>query len=340
MARTTKDWRDGLNADPLPWLLEPANPSVRFFALMDLLGHPSNARDVVAAKRSINSSSPVNAILSAMNLAGYWENPGPGYAPKYRATVWSLMFLDQLGANVNDARIQRACEYVLQHTQSPIGGFSARGGFRSERAPNNTAIHCLNGNLLRAFLDFDYARDERVQHSIEWQARSITGDGFTHYYKSGTNAPRFACAANGGKPCAWGAIKALRALARVPVKWQTAQVKKAVRIGTEFLLSRDPASADYSAAGGRISSSWFKLGFPSGYVADVLQNLETLVELGHATDPRLQNAVEWLRSKQNTQGQWKNQYAYAGKLWQTIEPQGSVSKWVTLRACRVLKAAS
>ena len=30
------------------------------------------------------------------------------------------------------------------------------------------------------------------------------------------------------------------------------------------------------------SSSWFKLGFPSGYVADVLQVLEALAELGHA----------------------------------------------------------
>ena len=52
----------------------------------------------------------------------------------------------------------------------------------------------------------------------------------------------------------------------------------------------------------RPSSSWFKLGFPSGYVADVLQNVETLCELGVAGDPRLQPAIRWLLSKQDASG--------------------------------------
>jgi hypothetical protein len=101
MARAKKDWRDALNGDPLPWLLESANPSVRFFTLTEILDRPSNDRDVVAARRGIGTSASVNAILSAMHPDGYWENPGPGYAPKYRSTVWSLMFLDQLGADAD-----------------------------------------------------------------------------------------------------------------------------------------------------------------------------------------------------------------------------------------------
>jgi hypothetical protein len=32
--------RAKLNADPLPWLLEPDNPSVRYFALRDLVDRP------------------------------------------------------------------------------------------------------------------------------------------------------------------------------------------------------------------------------------------------------------------------------------------------------------
>ena len=72
-------------------------------------------------------------------------------------------------------------------------------------------------------------------------------------------------------------------------------------------------------------------------MADVLQNLETLAELGRGHDRRLYPAIQWLLSKQDAHGRWKNQYSYSGKLWADIEPQGSVSKWVTLRACRVLK---
>jgi hypothetical protein len=115
----------------------------------------------------------------------------------------------------------------------------------------------------------------------------------------------------------------------------------AIQTGAEFLLSRDPAIADYPAGWGntRPSGSWYKLGFPSGYVADVLQNLEVLAELGHARDPRLENAIEWLLAKQDEHGRWINEYAYNGKTWVDIERQGQPSKWVSLRACRFLRSA-
>ena len=332
-------WRAHLNDDPLPWLLEPENPAVRYFTLTDLLDRPPDAPEVVAAKSAINTSHPVKAILEAQHPGGYWIKPGPGYSPKYRSTVWQVIFLDQLGADWSDARLQAACEYVLARTQAPNGGFGSSARVDAVRPPNSAVIHCLHGNLLRAMLNFGYGDDDRVRRAIEWQARSITGDKFSDYYKSGTTSPGFGCAANSGQPCAWGAIKALRALVRVPARAQTPQVKKAIRAAVAFLLSRDPTQADYPAGDGRVSPSWFKLGFPSGYVADVLQNLEVLAELSHGRDKRLRPAIEWLLSKQDTQGRWKNQYAYAGKLWADFEPQDGVSKWVTLRACRVLKAA-
>ncbi len=117
---------------------------------------------------------------------------------------------------------------------------------------------------------------------------------------------------------------------------------RAIEAGGEFLLSRDPADADYPMGYGnaRPSSSWFKLGFPSGYVADVLQILEVLAELGVAGDPRLQRAVAWVAAQQDARGRWANRYAYARKTTVPIEAQGAPSKWVTLRACTVLKAAA
>jgi hypothetical protein len=332
------DWRKPLNDDPLPWLLESDNPSVRYFALTDLLDRPADDPDVVSAKAAINTSRPVKNILDAMYPAGYWVKPGAGYSPKYRSTVWSVIFLDQLGADGNDPRIRAACEYVLSHTQVPNGGFGCSSRVDAPHPPNSAVLHCLNGNLLRAMLDFGLGEDECIQRAIEWQARSITGNKFTDYFKSGTTGPGFGCAMNYGQPCAWGAIKALRALTRIPTEQRTPQVKKAIKVGVEFLLSRDPAQADYPTGDGRISANWFKLGFPSGYMADVLQNLEVLVELGHKRDKRLRPAIEWLLTQQNARGRWKNQHSYSGTLWVNIESQGSVSKWVTLRACRVLKA--
>ena len=73
-------------------------------------------------------------------------------------------------------------------------------------------------------------------------------------------------------------------------------------------------------------------------MTDVLQVLEALVEAGAGGDPRLAHAVDWLLAQQDAQGRWANQYAYAGKTWVDIERQGAPSRWVTLRACRVLRA--
>ena len=57
-----------------------------------------------------------------------------------------------------------------------------------------------------------------------------------------------------------------------------------------------------------------------------------------AADPRLDRAVGWLLEQQDATGRWANRYPYAGKLIVDIDAPGRPSKWVTLRACRVLKA--
>lgn len=281
---------------------------------------------------------PISTILEHQDPLGFWEKPGAGYGRKYTGTVWSLIFLDQMGADGRDPGIARACGYVLDHTQASSGGFGASGALAERPPPPSTVYHCLNGNLLRSVIDFGWLDDPRVRRAIEWQARSITGEGFDHYYRSGTSGPGFGCAVNGGHPCAWGAIKALRGLAAIPPRRRAARVRRAIAGGVAFLLSRDPAVADYPT-GTSISSSWFKLGFPSGYVADVLQNLETLTELGSSRDPRLGHALEWLLSQQDQQGRWRNRYAYAGKLWSDVDEPGAPSKWVTLRASVVIKRA-
>jgi hypothetical protein len=332
-------WVGRLKGDPLPWLLEEDTPAVRHLCLLQLLDGKPEDSELAAAAAAAMRSDPIAAILAAQQPEGYWQKPGPGYATKYRGTVWQLIFLGQLGASANDPRVRTACEYVLSHSQADNGGFGASGSFTAGKPPPSSVIHCLNGNLLRALIGFGYLEDARVQAAIDWQARSITGDMTGRYYQSGTSGPGFGCAANEKLPCAWGAVKAMLGLAGIPIDKRTRVVECAIQQGREFLLSHDPAVADYPMGWGnrKPSSSWFKLGFPTGYVTDVLQNLQVLCELGVAADSRLDSAIEWLLSKQDSRGRWKNEYAYNGKTWVDLEKQGKPSKWVTLRACRVIK---
>jgi hypothetical protein len=208
-------------------------------------------------------------------------------------------------------------------------------------------IHCLQGNLAAALIDLGWLGDERLEAALDWLARSITGEGIApaeeqtaavRYYRSGNSGPGFMCAANNGQSCAWGAVKAMRALSRVPESRRTPGIRQAIEAGLAFLLSRDPAIADYPMGyNDKPSRSWFQPGFPIGYVTDFLQNLEVLVALGAGGDPRLEPALDLLLNKQDAQGRWKMEYTYNGKTWADIEIKGQPSKWVTLRALRVLK---
>ena len=171
---------------------------------------------------------------------------------------------------------------------------------------------------------------------IDWLAGAITGEDFTAFYASGTSGPGFCCVANAGQPCAWGAVKALRALTHLPAKWRSPRTDKATRQAAEFLLSHDLSKADYPYTQ-RINEEWFKFGFPLSYTSDVLETLLVLCEAGCARDPRLMPAIDLVRSKRDATGRWALKHSLNGKMWADIETKGQPSKWVTLRALRVLK---
>ncbi|MDH3943959.1 MAG: nitrogen fixation protein NifH [Anaerolineae bacterium] len=337
-------WLDKLNDDPIPWLLEsdPENPGVRCFTLTDLLDKQLDDPDVVLARTEVMANGPVPAILDAQEPDGFWVEAGPGYYPKYRGTVWQVMFLAQLAADGDDPNVRAGCEYILDNTPSKHGGFSATG------KPAGL-IHCLQGNLGSALIDLGWLGDERLDAALDWLARSITGKDIApsddrkapvHYLRSANSAPGFVCSANNQLPCAWGAVKAMLALSKVPQSKRTPTIQAAIKTGLDFLLGHDPAAADYPMGyAEKPNRSWFKFGYPIAYVTDVLQNLEVLTALDYGSDARLEPALDLLLSKQDAQGRWKMEYTYNGKTWVDVEQKGEVSKWVTLRALRVLKRA-
>jgi len=334
-------WQNQLRGDPFPWLLDPNTPGVRYLALRDLLDLAADDPQLVAARREAHRAGPIATLLAQMNEAGYWVKPGPGYLPTYRATVWSVILLAQLGAVISeDERIGRACAYLLDHALAPGGQFSLSG------APSGT-LDCLQGQLCWALLELG-CRDPRLEQAFDWLARSVTGEGVApredrrapvRYY-AGKCGPDFACGANNKLPCAWGGIKVMLALGRWPADQRTLAMERASAHGVAFLLGTDPALAEYpNGYADKPSGNWWKFGFPVFYVTDLLQNVEALVALGYGRDPRLAHALDLIRTKQDAGGRWLLEYGYTGKTWVDFGPKKQPNPWVTLRALRVLKAA-
>lgn len=333
-------WSDRLKGDALPWLLDEEDPGPRFLAMRDVLGHPEDAPELRRARKAAHTRGPIAAVLAAMDPAGYWESPGPGYNPKYRSSVWSLVLLAQLGARLeDDRRLVTAATNILNHALAPGGQFTATG------APSGT-VDCLQGNLLWALVEMGCS-DDRLQAAAEWAARSVTGEGIAaaqerraavRYYAGGKCGPTFACSANNKLPCAWGGVKVMLALGRWPAP-RTPLYKRALAHGAQFLLGTDPAEARYpTGSGGPPSRNWWKFGFPVFYVTDLLQNAEALAAAGVARDPRLARAVDLICEKQDAHGRWSLEYDYTGKTWVDFGRKNEPNKWVTLRALRTLKA--
>jgi hypothetical protein len=328
-----------MNIETVDWLLEPQDAGVRYLALRDLLHRGPDDPELMAAAKDAHQSEPIQTVLDAMQPEGYWEKPGPGYGPKYKSTVWAVTLLAQLGANVAyDERVQTACEYVLEHSLTDDGRFTY-----NER-PYGT-FDCLQGNLCWALLSLG-CRDNRIMEAIDWAARSQTGDGIApvgdrkaplHYtvYKCG---PRFACAANGRFPCAWGSVKILLALGMVPQAERSEIVNEAIELGINFLLSVDPATAAYPTTDGKAPNrSWWKFGFPVFYITDVLQLAEMFASLGLKNDERVSHLVDQILSKRDSQGRWLMEYAYGSKTWGSYGRMKQPNKWVTLRALRAMQ---
>jgi hypothetical protein len=331
--------KESLDKNALDWLLEPEQPGIRYLALRDLCDVPMDDPELVKARRKAHQEGPIAEILSQMNPSGYWVKAGPGYGPKYKSTVWSIIHLAELGGCLSeDERIRTAGMYLLDHALAAGGKFSYNG------TPSGT-FDCLQGNLCWALMELG-CEDARLKGAVEWMARTVTGEGLApasdrqaeqryYQYKCG---PNFACGVNAKLPCAWGAVKVMLALEKVSKNERTSLIERAIHHGVDFLFSVDPATADYPSPGtGKPNQSWWKFGFPVFYVTDIPQIVEALRQAGYGEDPRLKNARDYVRGKQDEQGRWALEYDYAGKSWGQYGAKRQPNKWVTYRALKALK---
>ena len=327
-----------VDQNTLDWLLDPADPGPRYLALRDLGRLDLQDSELLQARQRAHTDGPIAGILANMESEGYWNKPGPGYTPKYRSTVWSLITLSQLGASVEiDDRIRTACKYLIDHALTEHGQFAASGR-------PGTTVDCLQGNMLTALLDLGF-KDDRIPSAFEWMARTTTGEGIASMgetstplrYYSGKIGPNFQCGANNKLPCAWGAVKVMLAFSRLPEAERTPLISRAIQTGVDFFFSIDPVTADYPTGyTDKPSGNWWKFGFPVFYVTDILQLAEALVGLGYRDDPRLASTLQFIADTRDEGGRWSLDYHYSGKTWLDFGQRREPNKWVTLRAARVL----
>jgi len=348
---------DRLDTSPegiVRWLLEPEQPSVRYLALRELLGHSADDPTVLATRADIARSPAMERIFSHQAADGAWGDPENPYLPKYRSTYWTVMLLGYLGMSREDERVQRAVEFVFRF-QQPNGGFAEYGreGARQEylyvarsrqargkAAPDEQTfltdlvhqmtLSCLTGNVVSALLRLGYDGDPRVWRAIDWLAGIQTPDG-------GWLCPYWKAHVRDRHSCFSGTLCALEAFSEIPESRRTQAWQEAAARGAEFLLMHHLYRADHHDWK-VIKPDWLRLSFPFFWGYSTLRALWILTRLGYR-DERMQDALAVLSQKRLEDGRWPLESTPWGRMQVNLERKGEASKWLTLMAWYVLQRA-
>jgi hypothetical protein len=340
-------------------LLSSDSPSIRYWTLRDLLGKSEDDEGVVEARGKIQSWAPVQGILREQHADGYWGEPEDVYWPKWRATVWPLILLAEMGVPGDLSSVKRGCEYFLRAMDGQDRSWPPNfpendparkwDGYRSVWEP------CVTGNMARTLTAFGFSEDSRVREMYEWLVRTQLPDG-------GWNC----------EPGPWhekvfhssfmSTIEPLWAFSELPPQNWPKGGREAVERACEFMLIHRLYKSDKT--GKVIQEEWTKLHFPLFYFYDVLHGLRVLTALGFGKDERTKDASDLLVSKRLPDGTWPMEDSYVnsprGNLvkdpvsgdwavvkgegvtdipvaYSTLGQLGDSNPWITLNVLRVFR---
>ena len=322
--------------ETIDWLLGKDNPSVRYFTLTTLLGAPESGAEALDTKQAIMNTGTVPKILDRQDEDGFWGEPTGFYLDKYSGAVWQLLILAQLGADREDRRIRKACEFILENSQDRESfGFSMYSSNKAGGGRHGEVIPCLTGNMLWSLIKLGFADDIRVKNGIDW---------ICEYQRCDDGIPKDDCPHGwpydryemcwGRHTCHMGVVKSLKALSAIPQDNRSVAVKKKIGDLVEYMLVHHIYKKSHDLAG--ISKpGWLKFGFPLMYQTDILEILGILSKL-YCNDPRMSDALAIVKGKQQGNGRWLLENTFNGRMVKDIEIKGQDSKWITLQALYIL----
>ena len=310
------NWLDALRADPLPWLLEEGEPSIRYWSLLDLIGRPADDAEVIRAREAIAAHPPIAALLAAQKQAGYWVKQDY-YLPKHRGTFWTLTVLADVGLTAEHEQIARACAFMFTF-QRDNGAFC-----RKRRVAGKGIVWvdepgpCTHARIVRFLIQFGYGPDPRVRRGIDWLLGAQREHGM------------WDC----GRPERPGCLRATFDVLRVAALDAEAAAHPAVARGAERVaeLLMEPGMAKH-----HVGIPWTVFQYPY-FDYGLIPALDALGRLGYSLEhPKVAAATDYLLSRQQPDGTWHlDEVPYQPPL--ELGQVGQPHKWITLDALRALQ---
>jgi len=295
--------------DTIDWLLN-SDPAISWQAMRDLTDASPTA---IAGERARVPREGVGAeILARQGPDGAWRRAG---APDWLPTLYTLLLLRATGVD----RTEPAVESAVARLEAGFRWHESLGAktfFEGETEP------CINGGTLALGAYFG-----RPTESL---ARRLVGEQLDD---GGWNcdAPKSARSSFHTTICVLeGLLEYERAVGSAP------EIAAARRRGEEYLLKR--VLFRRLSTGEAANRSFLAFAFPPRYRYDVLRALDYFRDAGIHLDARLGDALHVVESRRQADGRWLLDAAHNEAMAvPTGESVGEPSKWITLRALRVLR---
>jgi hypothetical protein len=309
----------------IDWLLD-SDPSIRWQVRRDLLDAPES--NWTAERARVETEGWGARLLSHEDEDGQWA--GGAFLPRdfdfrewrevgqpWTATTFSLSQLREFGLDPAAERARRAVELI---------GANARWDHDREPYWDGEVEECINGRVLA---DGAYFGVDVSSIAGRLAGERLDDGGWNCERAGGSVRSSFASTIN----VLEGLLEYERATGGTP------ESREARKSGEEYLLKRGLFRR--LSTGEPADEQFLLFLHPNRWHYDVLRALDYFRKAatltGDAPDPWLGEAVGHVRSRRSGDGSWPLDWSLPGRVWFEVDDgAGRPSRWVTLRAMRVL----
>lgn len=310
----------------IDWLLD-SDPSIRWQVMRDLLQAPE--QEWVAERVRVETEGWGARLLSCQDEDGQWAGGAflpAGFDPRewhergqpWTATSFSLTQLREFGLDPGSDRAKWTVESIRA---------SSRWDENDQPYWEGEVEECINGRTVAdgAYFGVD------VSPIVERLVGERQDDGGWNCERiNGSLRSSFASTIN----VLEGLLEYERATGGTP------HSREARKSGEEYLLKRSLFRS--LGTGEPADERFLQFLYPNRWRYDVLRGLDyfrsSAMLTGSDPDPRLREAIDHLRARRLKDGTWPLDWRPTGRVWFEIDDgPGKPSRWVTLRAMRVLR---
>lgn len=297
-------WVDLIGRDPVPWLLDPGNPSARYLTLKHIFRKPEAALQEEQSR--ILAWQPVVTLRRHWTPTSLWGRATAPYYGGSAGNFGTLYLLTQLGAP-RFPEVEPTCESLLEHGRLPDGSF----------APGDQAAApwlSYTGMALQILTHFGYGDDSRTEQAWEILGHVIRND-----------PEQLGCAV-ADRGCRSAGVKALGALLHRGGDRPLDRDLRTIDLLCRYLLDQ---SYDWEER----DADWRLPRFPRYYDTDLVELAHMLAHTRHRDTPLCRGVVARMLKLQNGEGRWikaKNTPAFPEE--RVMQP----SRWLTFEAVHAL----